>query len=240
MYADTVTSSNLFNDLWGFGSGTTGGLNGTVYCVESTADDGSPGTLRYGIESLSGDTWIVFDPEHFPPATKTTIALSSRLDLDRGNLTIDGRGSYVSLRRIVPSGVCGGGDEVILNRGFENIILTHLDFARTYPFDSTKEDCGDLVTIYNEDPEETHFDNIWINQSDFYDCGDDCVSMAFFSASTRADVTISRNQFLGVNSANEKALMLGIEPYDSDKLYKLAVRAREWASRSITASPCAA
>jgi len=116
-----------------------------------------------------------------------------------------------------------GADEVITNRGFENIILTHLDFARTYPFDSVKEDCGDLVATFNPDPGVQHFTNIWINQSDFYDCGDDCISMIFLSASTRADVTISRNQFVGVNSVNEKALMLGLDDVDHDKALKLAV-----------------
>lgn len=38
----------------GYGRMTTGGRGGEVYIVTSLADDGMPGTLRYGIES-----WMV-------------------------------------------------------------------------------------------------------------------------------------------------------------------------------------
>ena len=38
----------------GYGSMTTGGRGGKVYIVTSLADNGLPGTLRYGIES-----WMV-------------------------------------------------------------------------------------------------------------------------------------------------------------------------------------
>lgn len=39
---------------------TTGGRGGEVYIVTSLADDGMPGTLRYGIEKLDGPRTIIF------------------------------------------------------------------------------------------------------------------------------------------------------------------------------------
>lgn len=44
----------------GYGRMTTGGRGGEVYIVTSLADDGMPGTLRYGIEKLDGPRTIIF------------------------------------------------------------------------------------------------------------------------------------------------------------------------------------
>lgn len=45
----------------GAGKYAIGGRGGTVYHVTSLADDGSEGTLRYGLESITGPRTIVFD-----------------------------------------------------------------------------------------------------------------------------------------------------------------------------------
>src|SRR5687768_11113807 len=96
-----VYTSSLFDELRGFGGNTTGGVGGRLYLVTRTDDPlpTVPGTLRYGVEEQSGATWIVFDKRVFPAATKRIIYLRSWLS-PRSNLTIDGRGSYVSLRRV--------------------------------------------------------------------------------------------------------------------------------------------
>lgn len=222
--ADTVDSSDLFDQLWGFGGRTTGGLGGTVYVVTRTDDSSVVGTLRYGVETLRGPTWIVFHPAVFPPTTKTTITLSRSLRLtERDNLTIDGRGSYVSLRRVIAE--CGGDNNVIDIESSENLILTHLDFSRTYPTGATpeqKELCGDIISVAN-DPDDIatkYFDRIWINQSHFYDCGDECIGITHLSSLRRAYLTISRNEFVGVDSAHEKGLLVG---GDTDPDFRIAL-----------------
>ncbi len=50
----------LFPGAEGYGSMTTGGRGGKVYIVTSLADNGLPGTLRYGIEKLDGPRTIIF------------------------------------------------------------------------------------------------------------------------------------------------------------------------------------
>src|SRR5687768_741024 len=100
--AQAQIETNLFARLKGYAATTTGGQAGTIYRVTSRLDDGAPGTLRYGVQETSkrGPVWIVFDPAAFPPDTKTAIYLTRQLDIvDKQDITIDGRGSQVSLRR---------------------------------------------------------------------------------------------------------------------------------------------
>jgi pectate lyase len=246
----------------GFGAGTSGGRYGKVYMVTSSADDGSYGTLRYGVQNLAGPRWIVFDPNLFPPGVKTSIYLNSPLRIDGTNnderrdnhLTIDGRGSYVSLRRNISWNLmqkcwykpvedpndrkCWDGSDLttwssayecfkapnavvgpLINiRSAKNVIITHIDFAKfridtppptpTNPHQADYQCFEDMITIFNGQSDQTteNYNFIWINRSEFRDCGDECVTATAPSYNgVIAGVTVSRNLFANTY----KGLMFG-------------------------------
>lgn len=68
----------------GYGRFAIGGRGGIVYHVTSLADDGQPGTLRYGIEQIREPRTIVFD-------VAGIIALESRLVVTDKYVTIAGQ-----------------------------------------------------------------------------------------------------------------------------------------------------
>ncbi len=68
----------------GYGANALGGRGGDVYHVTSLADTYTTGTLRYGIGSATGPRTIVFD-------VGGTIALTSKLNLNKSNITIAGQ-----------------------------------------------------------------------------------------------------------------------------------------------------
>ena len=68
----------------GAGKYAVGGRDGIVYHVTSLSDDGSEGTLRYGLETLQGPRTIVFD-------VSGMIQLSKTLTCSDKNVTIAGQ-----------------------------------------------------------------------------------------------------------------------------------------------------
>ena len=73
-----------FPDAEGYGRFAQGGRGGDVYHVTSLADDGTPGTFRYGLTSANGPRTIVFD-------VSGIITLESRILSIGNNLTIAGQ-----------------------------------------------------------------------------------------------------------------------------------------------------
>ena len=122
----TADYEDLFNELVGFGAGTTGGKDGALCVVTTLANSGS-GSLRGCVGSSNGPTWIRFEVDG-DIRLNTNIALPS-------NLTIDARGRSVHIR----------------NRGLtvnnrENIIITNLTFR-----DGAEGDDQDAIQVKGGD-----------------------------------------------------------------------------------------
>lgn len=93
----------------GHGRNATGGRGGKVHIVTSLADDGTKGTLRYGIEKVSGARTIVFQ-------VSGIIHLKKELKIREGNLTIAGQTAP-------GDGICLAGWPVSLGDNVDNVIV---------------------------------------------------------------------------------------------------------------------
>jgi hypothetical protein len=102
-----------FPQAEGYGENARGGRGGDVYRVTKLNDDGSVGTLRYGIENApSAGRTIVFDVGGW-------ITLNSKLGVTRDNITIAGQ--------TAPGGGIGvRGNQTSI--GADNVILRHMRF----------------------------------------------------------------------------------------------------------------
>ncbi len=136
----------------GHGREATGGREGTVYTVTSLADDGSKGTLRYGIEKLTGKRTIIFN-------VSGTIELEKVLKLEKGDLTIAGQTAP-------GDGICLTGYPVFVEA--DNVIMRFLRFRMGDKKDTNADGADALGGRYHK--------NIIIDHCSMSWCTDECVS----------------------------------------------------------------
>ncbi|MFV0291339.1 MAG: polysaccharide lyase family 1 protein [Mangrovibacterium sp.] len=120
-----ITKAMAFPTADGYGKYATGGRGGKVLIVNSLADDGSTGTLRWAVNQ-SGKRIVVFQ-------VGGTIKLTSSLTIKNGDLTIAGQTAP-------GDGICLTGNSLIVDAS--NVIIRYIR-SRPASYSSTT---GDVET----------------------------------------------------------------------------------------------
>jgi hypothetical protein len=178
---NTLLAQQLaFPTAEGFGRFKTGGRGGTVYEVTNLSDAGV-GSLRYGIESISGARTIVFQ-------VSGTIELTKNLQIINGNLTIAGQtapGDGICIKNsklVVPASAVSAKTEIAsfsTSVDADNVIIRYIRFRPGdelnntvgAPLDSIKFENDGLTGRFHKNIIIDHCSMSWAidEVSSFYD-----------------------------------------------------------------------
>ncbi len=144
------TEDLAFPGADGFGRYTHGGRGGIVYYVTTLDDDNSPGSLRYGLERLSGPRNILFK-----------VSGQIRLTLQQESANIIIRNPYVTV-----AGQTAPGDGVVITHGCvliytHDVIIRHLRCRPGDDPDGTPPSGRDALSIAGQNIIIDHFTGSW-------------------------------------------------------------------------------
>jgi pectate lyase len=194
----------------GYGRNASGGLNGPVVVVTSTADSG-PGSLRDIVQGAHGPLWVRFGRD-------MTIPLQSEIRV-RPNLTIDGRGHMITL---IDHGFAVGrvnnvilthltidgrsetlGKGVIIAYGSRDIWVDHLDLSR---FNDRLIDVKEGATDVTLSWIKFHDDNKVMLLNNIVDASDPIKNLfKDYDRDSASRVTLHHNYFVNTIQRNPRA-----------------------------------